>query len=191
MNTFSHFWQYLAKFFLEWQMFHIKVAYKIKTHILCSITFFREPCSLWDNMEKYGRAGEATDGNIIRRMRFARSITKATHTPTHTLRICNTYCFSTVTMVSRTRLIVTLYVHCLSSSHSCNYNRHYLPAPSKHRPAALSWPHLISTYSWHGCYTNTGISWLRTDRPRFCEHCNELLSSIKWQLIIIWGTIRL
>jgi hypothetical protein len=30
------------------------------------------------------------------------------------LRICNTYCFSTTTMVARTRLNVTLYVHCLS-----------------------------------------------------------------------------
>ena len=32
----------------------------------------------------------------------------------HTLRICNTYCFATATMVTRTRLNVTLYVHCLS-----------------------------------------------------------------------------
>ena len=29
-------------------------------------------------MEKYGRAGQATDGNITRRMRFACWITKAT-----------------------------------------------------------------------------------------------------------------
>jgi hypothetical protein len=32
----------------------------------------------------------------------------------HTLRIRNTYCFFTVTVVARTRLNVTLYVHCLS-----------------------------------------------------------------------------
>jgi hypothetical protein len=33
---------------------------------------------------------------------------------THTHRkICNTYCFSTATIVSQNRLIVTLYVHCL------------------------------------------------------------------------------
>ena len=31
-------------------------------------------------MEKYGRAGQATDYNIIRRMRFACLITKATDT---------------------------------------------------------------------------------------------------------------
>jgi hypothetical protein len=32
----------------------------------------------------------------------------------HTLRLCNAHCFSTTTMVARTRLTVTLYVHCLS-----------------------------------------------------------------------------
>ena len=32
----------------------------------------------------------------------------------HALTICNTYCFSTATMVARTRLIVTLWLHCLS-----------------------------------------------------------------------------
>jgi hypothetical protein len=46
----------------------------------------------------------------IWRMRIACWITKGTNT----LRICITYCFSTPTMVERTPLIVTLYVHCLS-----------------------------------------------------------------------------
>ena len=32
----------------------------------------------------------------------------------HTLRICDTYCFSAATMVARTRLNVTLCIHCLS-----------------------------------------------------------------------------
>jgi hypothetical protein len=32
----------------------------------------------------------------------------------HTLTICNTYCFSTAKMVSRTHLHITLYVHCMS-----------------------------------------------------------------------------
>jgi hypothetical protein len=32
----------------------------------------------------------------------------------HTLRICNTYCFSMATIVTRKRLNVTLYVLCLS-----------------------------------------------------------------------------
>jgi len=35
-----HFWSYLAHFFLEWEMFQTKVVEKIKTHVLCSVTFF-------------------------------------------------------------------------------------------------------------------------------------------------------
>jgi hypothetical protein len=36
------------------------------------------------------------------------------HTHTHTPRLCNTHWFSTATVGARTRLSVTLYVHCLS-----------------------------------------------------------------------------
>jgi hypothetical protein len=49
-------------------------------YIFCWITFSRKSCRLWDNVEKYGTAGQATDGNIIRRMRFACWITRATDT---------------------------------------------------------------------------------------------------------------
>ena len=40
IKTFSNLCQYLAKFSLEWEMFQTKVIEKIKTHILCSVTFF-------------------------------------------------------------------------------------------------------------------------------------------------------
>jgi hypothetical protein len=54
IKTSIHLWQYLAQFFLEWEMFQTKVVQKIKTHILSSITFFfRKSCRLWDNLEKY------------------------------------------------------------------------------------------------------------------------------------------
>jgi hypothetical protein len=42
-------------------MFQINVLDKIKTHILCSVKFFRKSCCLGDNVEKYGGAGGATD----------------------------------------------------------------------------------------------------------------------------------
>jgi len=45
----------------------------------------------------------------IRLMRIACWITKTTHTHT----TCNIHCLSTATMVARTRLSVTFYVHCL------------------------------------------------------------------------------
>ena len=51
MKTFLHLWQYLAEFFLEWEVFQIKVIEKIQIHLLRSITFFRKSCRLWDNVE--------------------------------------------------------------------------------------------------------------------------------------------
>jgi hypothetical protein len=41
MKTLSHLWQYLAEFVLEWEMFQIKVVENIKTHISCSVTFYK------------------------------------------------------------------------------------------------------------------------------------------------------
>jgi len=43
-------------------MFQTEVVQKIKTDILCSVTFFLQSCHLWDNVEKYCRAGQVTDG---------------------------------------------------------------------------------------------------------------------------------
>jgi hypothetical protein len=61
-------------------MFQTKDVEKIKTHILCSVTFFRKSCRLSYNVEKYGRAIQATDDNIIQPMRFVCWVTKATDT---------------------------------------------------------------------------------------------------------------
>jgi len=65
-------------------MFQTKFVEKIRTHILCSTYIFPEKSfRLRDNVEKYCRAGQATDDNIIRRMRIACRITK-TRIQTHT-----------------------------------------------------------------------------------------------------------
>jgi hypothetical protein len=80
MTTCVHLWQYVAEFISEWETFQTKVAQKIKTHILCSMTFFWKSCRLWDNVEKHGTAGQATDDNTVRRMRFACWIINATIT---------------------------------------------------------------------------------------------------------------
>jgi len=47
-------------------MFQTKVVEKIKSHILCSVIFLRKSCCLWDNVEKYCTAGQATDDNMAR-----------------------------------------------------------------------------------------------------------------------------
>ena len=61
-------------------MFQAKVVEKIKTHILCSVTFFRKSCRLRDNVGECGRTTQTTDDNIILRMHFTWWITKATDT---------------------------------------------------------------------------------------------------------------
>ena len=50
--------------FLEWKIFQTTVIQKIQTHILCGLFFFFNRCRSWDNVEKYCRAGQATDDNM-------------------------------------------------------------------------------------------------------------------------------
>jgi len=57
-----------------------KTVDEIKTHFMFNNVFSRKSCRLWDNVGKYGRARQATDDNIIRRMRFACLMPKATNT---------------------------------------------------------------------------------------------------------------
>ena len=57
-------------------------------------------------MEKYHGAGQAAYDNMAHALWM-----QDTSGYKHTLRICNTYCFCTTTMVARTRLIVRLYLH--------------------------------------------------------------------------------
>jgi len=49
--------------FLRTKMFQTKVVDKNETHILCPVPFFIS-CRLWDKVEKYCRAGQATDNNM-------------------------------------------------------------------------------------------------------------------------------
>ena len=62
-------------------------------------------------MEKYGRARQATDDNIIRRMRFARWITKATDTHSEYAILI---AFPRQQWLRERASIARLYVHCLS-----------------------------------------------------------------------------
>ena len=50
----------------HWILYRMKyvldiVLEKVKRHILCSVTFFRTSCLLWNNVEKYGGAREAVE----------------------------------------------------------------------------------------------------------------------------------
>jgi hypothetical protein len=63
MKTYSIYYN-IALNYLRMRNVSHKVADKIKKHILCSITFSKI-VPLWDNVEKYGKVRQATDGNII------------------------------------------------------------------------------------------------------------------------------
>jgi hypothetical protein len=56
-----------------------KAGEKIKTHCIFNYSFSPcKSCLLYDNVVKYGRAREATDDNIVRRMRSACCMNKTT-----------------------------------------------------------------------------------------------------------------
>jgi hypothetical protein len=96
---------HLAQFFLEWEMFQTKVVEKIKVHILCSGNFFFENRAVYEIMSKNIVEPEKTQ-MIIWCMHISCWVPKATNTNSE-------YCFSTATIVVRTRLNVTSYANCL------------------------------------------------------------------------------
>jgi hypothetical protein len=62
---------------------------------------FRKSCRLRDNVEKRCRGEQSTDGNMV----HGHCMLDAEGYK-HTLRISNTYCFSTVRVVARKRLTI-------------------------------------------------------------------------------------
>jgi hypothetical protein len=91
-----HFLSCLAQFFLEWEMFQANMLEKIKTHILCSITFIN--CTvyeiIWESTVEPGRPQR-----IIGRMRIG-------YLRLQTFIIYSTYSFSTATKVAQTPAVL-------------------------------------------------------------------------------------
>jgi len=83
MKTNIQFWSYLAQFFPEWEMFQTKVVEKLKTSILCSVTFFSKIVPFMNNMNKY-RAGQATHNDMAHAYNVL-----GTYGYKHTFRVCN------------------------------------------------------------------------------------------------------
>jgi hypothetical protein len=82
-----------------------KFVEKIKTHILCSIMFFRKSCRLWDNVNKYGRTRLATDGST------KAEITKTTDTRSESVLLI---AFPRQQWLRERASVLLSYVHCLS-----------------------------------------------------------------------------
>jgi hypothetical protein len=75
-------------------MFQTKVVEKIKTHILCSLNFFRKSYRLRDNVEKYCTAVQAVDDKLMRRRKDVVFVLDDYGKNTEKLIIFNTYCFA-------------------------------------------------------------------------------------------------
>jgi len=87
-------------------MFRIRVIEEVKTHVMCSITFFflkNRPLyeKMWENIVERGRSQITTW-----RIRFECWVPKATDTT------CNTSCLSTARMAARKRLTRYKYIVC-------------------------------------------------------------------------------
>jgi hypothetical protein len=96
------------QFFLEWEIVYITFVEKIKTHVLCPVTSENRVVYeiMWKNI-----AEPVRPQMTIGKLRSACWITRqeCRYIPT----IFNTYCLCTATVVTRTRMQVTLYVLCL------------------------------------------------------------------------------
>ena len=78
-----------------------------KTLIFCSVTFLRMSCRLWGNVGEYCTARHATHDSIIRRMRFACWIPKATDT----FRTCRILTAFPRQLWSHARMSMLRYTH--------------------------------------------------------------------------------
>jgi len=118
-----------------------KICREIKTHISCSINVFfgnRNVCEImWKNIAEPERATDNTSHAHCVPDKWVYR---------HALRICNTYCFSTATMVMRTRLC---YVY---STHSFRLVLAFCGQWYQHqRYANLRWEeeqHLLQNTAW-------------------------------------------
>ena len=109
MKTNIHFLSYLDQLFLERKMLQTKVVEKLEAHILCSLSFFRKSCRLWDNVEEYCRAGQPQVR--VWRMRIACWTPKAA--TTHTGCVILTALSLQQWLNERAQCYVNTYIVCL------------------------------------------------------------------------------
>jgi hypothetical protein len=83
------------------------------THFVLNKFSSRKLCRLWDNVQKYNTAGQVNDDNIIRRMRIACWVTKATKTHSEyviPIAFLQQHCWRKFASVLR---LYTYYIACL------------------------------------------------------------------------------
>jgi len=137
MKTDVHLW-YLTELFLEWEMFETNVVENQNTHFVINNTFTKNHI-IYKNVEKYGIARQAKDDNMVHVL-----CTLKKKDYRFTLRICITYCFSMVTMVTWLCWILC-HVHCWA----CVDTVYFLIWSIFLLPAANEIVR-IQIYCWHG-----------------------------------------
>jgi hypothetical protein len=110
MKANIHFWSYLAKFFLQWEMFQSKVVEEMKTHILCPVSFIPSENRAVYEMWKHG-VERGWPQMTIWRMRIACWIPKATHPHSEYVILI---AFPQQRWLQERASTLSLYVHCQS-----------------------------------------------------------------------------
>ena len=117
-------------------------------------------------MEKYSRPGQATDGNIIRLMRFACWFTQATSP----LTICNTYCFllqlllhERASMLRYSVRILCVLCLCKPVPHICVDSVNSCVRLDRLVFVDLTAIYLVLLFSAVGCRTRTDLSYCKFD----------------------------
>ena len=119
-KTTMYFWQYLVQYFFEWETFQGNFQRKSKHIFSYSVTLLRKSHRLWDNVEKYWTAEQVSNDNMAHAYCML-----CNYVCKHTLKICNAYCFSNVTMVVLTRHNVKLhYIACLVILYTSSFTMH-------------------------------------------------------------------
>ena len=134
-KTYVHLGQHLTEFFSEMTAFSHKVCRKNQNTCLIQNFFPRKLCPSRDNVRKYGRDGQVTDGKVKWCMHFACWINKEVSMHSEyvilialprqellcesasVLRRCNAYCLNCTSSVPNTDLFICLNII------PCNWTR--------------------------------------------------------------------
>ena len=129
-------------------MYQTQFVDKIKTHILCSVTFFPPKlCCLWDNVKEYFGAIQTTDDNIIRRMRILSWVPKATNTRSEYVILIAFNCSNGYANTPQLSVIRTFPVLCVTTcSPVCVQDRYQCSiVPSQHRKTVFCLSRTLAT----------------------------------------------
>jgi hypothetical protein len=137
-----------------------KICIENRYTIFMFNNFFLKACRSWSNVEKYCRAREAKDDNIIQRMRWLQ---------THC--VWNTCRFSRVTVVMRTRLNVTFILHCLCCLFMCKTFTYYWPFITQFEIILFKSELVFQKYQALFLYSRTTHIPYCQSLPICCERC--------------------